>query len=797
MDDKILYYPNDEKYAIMNSELNQSLNNADTFEFDVPKTNPNYDSFVFRSSMIKVLKDGVEVFYGEVREVKDNFDFTRHIYAVGELAFLFDSIQPQAKYQDVTPITLFNTIINIHNSQVDDRKKFEIGMVTVKDKNDSLYRFTNYEDTLTVLRDKLCNKLDGYLRIRKADGNRYLDLVTLDDYANPCSQPISFGKNLLDYSCNISAQDIATSVIPLGARLEESKIEGLDAHVEIGSVNEGKNYINNDVAIANFGMVRVVKVWEDVTSPEILKTKAEEWLTDAQFAKMTLELNAFDLSNLNSDIESFELGQKVRALAEPFNMDTMLPLQKKTTYINDLAKNYIVLGNTKQLSYTEQASEAASKIEDKLPQTASFLEQAKNNAMQILEGVDGGNFYHTFNENGQMTGFVAINALTEELATEKWIFNIGGFGHMKKVNGEWKDLNVAMTMDGSIVADFITSGTMQADRIHGGTLKLGGYNNQDGVLEVYAIEASKYKIEFDANCNWENDFDGVTIFYENKGKYYSSPQNLQATQVTQGIVVPEAEKIYIYWYTDNSVNDYYGLKVNRVVKTDETPTLTFLIVDSLPMSETTSKIVNNGEYFNFETNHYPYLNGDRQLLGITVRGDAKKLAARLDKNGLNVFSGDIKGSDITLGGYENAQGTIDVKNSDNQSVGTWNKDGLKVFNKDKEWLELSKGFLSGGASNGEEIGKIGFVGTYDYADRDIMTLYTKGKILLSSDGFILNGPNLNWSESLVGEEGFNVISSINFDYGYIDGVQVITGAHVEYLGVSIFNGIITGISTWS
>ena len=45
---------------------------------------------------------GKEIFYGEVRESEKDFYRTKHIYAVGELAFLFDSIQPQAKYQNKT-----------------------------------------------------------------------------------------------------------------------------------------------------------------------------------------------------------------------------------------------------------------------------------------------------------------------------------------------------------------------------------------------------------------------------------------------------------------------------------------------------------------------------------------------------------------------------------------------------------------------------------------------------------------------------------------------------------------------
>ena len=150
-----------------------------------------------------------------------------------QLAFLFDSIQPQAKHQDQTPIQFFTSLLNQHNAQVEEKKRFQVGVVTVTDPNDSIYRFTNREDTLTCLREKLCESLSGYLRVRKVDGVRYLDLVKLQDYGATCEQPIEFGENLLDYACNTSGVELVTAIIPLGARLDESPIEGLDAYTTL------------------------------------------------------------------------------------------------------------------------------------------------------------------------------------------------------------------------------------------------------------------------------------------------------------------------------------------------------------------------------------------------------------------------------------------------------------------------------------------------------------------------------------------------------------------------------------
>ena len=42
----------------------------------------------------------------------------------------------------------------------------------------------------------------------------------------------------------------------------------------------------------------------------------------------------------------------------------------------------------------------------------------------------------------------------------------------------------AWTIDGNLIADFITSGTMYADRIKGGTLTLGGKDDANGIMNV-------------------------------------------------------------------------------------------------------------------------------------------------------------------------------------------------------------------------------------------------------------------------------------------------------------------------
>lgn len=479
LDGNLLYYPNDETYAILNSTLQLALNEAGSFEFDIPTYNLRYNDFKLRKSMIQVLQNGEEIFYGEVREVKVNADFTKHVYAVGELAFLFDSIQPQGRYL-TSPLDAVTEIIAKHNAQVEDRKKFKISHIDVTDNDNQIYFYTNGEDTLSIIRQKICDVLDGYIHITKdASGERYISIVPLS-YFGQCTQEIQFGENLLDYSCNMSASDIATCVVPRGVKLEETQrtadaVEGLDEYLTIKGTtadyyhkNTDDIFVQLDEAIANFGYVRVLKTWDDVTIAENLKTKAIEWLKSAQYETMTLELKALDMAQFDVNIDTFNLGNSVRIWALPYGMDTRLPVRKKTIYLQDLQRNEVVLGNTVRQSFTSQASGAVEQLKQEIPEETNMLEQSMANAMAMLNDPSKGYVTYVFDEDGNRTEIWIADNKDSTKATRKWVWNSSGLGYLYLENGVWKS-SVAITMDGVINANFIKAGVLTGLEINNGS----------------------------------------------------------------------------------------------------------------------------------------------------------------------------------------------------------------------------------------------------------------------------------------------------------------------------------------
>lgn len=615
VDEKPLFYPNDEEAVIYNSKLEEALNDAGTFTCTVPKSNPLFDEIYPRVSMVQILRDGKEIWSGQVRTYEEEFEGEKELSCVGELAFLYDSVQPQDRFQNQTPAQFFNHLLAVHNSKVEDNKKFEPGIVTVTDPNNSIYRYTNYEDTLSAMRNKLCNSLNGYLRVRKSNGKRYLDLVRLEDYGKYCDQPIKMGYNMLDYVKKNSGETIYTVLIPLGARLEESEVDGLDAYTNIKSVNNGKDYIYNEEAVKHFGMIWTTKKWDDVTEPANLKRKGEQWLETTQYETVSLKLTAVDMSMLNQELDKFDLGDTIRAVAKPFGLDVTYPVQKKTTYLQEPEKNTITLGNTAaSKSYTKQVQASISDIEQSMPQEKTILQLAREKASQLIQSASEGNIYTVYDENNKPKELLIMDQPDINTAQKVWRWNMNGFGYSNTgYNGEY---GTAITMDGEIVGERITANSISAEKltveykdkldtrfsiVNGNiTAEVGKstlsslsndyetakkrYNSLINIITQEADSSPNTKIKFNSRCQTEENYDYVNLYYRLEDKIYQPLKKAGGSTIAGKTYILPSNDVYIEWHSDSTKSDYYGFSLDTLTTTTETADTTGQ-VSALPSIE--------------------------------------------------------------------------------------------------------------------------------------------------------------------------------------------------------------------
>ena len=421
--------------------------------------------------------------------------------------------------------SFFYALIDNHNSQVDSSRQFEKGMVTVTDgdvteDSNSIYRFTNYETTLACINDKLLERLKGHIRVRHQAGKRYLDYIS-DSTLDTNSQVVRFGVNLLDFSKNIDMSELSTVIVPRGARLEnvdESDpryIEGLEPYLTVESLGQktehndttgvdevwhdaNSMFVKNPTAVNNFGWIAAVVDWDAVTDANTLYSKAVKYLKDEQYEKMTLEIQALDLKYLMQGDDPIKFQSKLRCISEPHNMDHTFIVSKMQIDLSNPGNSLYTLGTDVKLSLTQAASRVNSEVQaqiDKIPSKSEILRAAERNAYQMIMGSEN-SYVHLIpykDINGKNKGIKRIEVTNGPAydgdpddehpnrdpfpdSTHRWIWTVGGLGHIERDDyqdswdgfnpetGQFDDLEhfVAMTMDGSIVADRIVTGKLKA-----------------------------------------------------------------------------------------------------------------------------------------------------------------------------------------------------------------------------------------------------------------------------------------------------------------------------------------------
>lgn len=451
-------------------EVGDNVNGSATFK--VFPTHPYYDKVKKLTTDIVIYRDDEPEFYGRVLYDDEDFSGTKKVFVEGELAFLCDSIQRPKVYHNISVKAYVQDLIDIHNAQVEERKQFVVGRVTVKDSNDSLYRYSNYEDTRTAFKDKLTSRLGGHLVIRHEDGLRILDYLSDEDYYTRNTQGIRFGKNLLDFSKNMDASDLVTCVIPLGAKLdEEDQDPALEAiseqRITIASVNGGVDYVTDDNAVKEYGKIYKTVTWDDVTLPENLKKKGEEYLKSAQFEKMVLEVKAIDLNLTDDSFQQFEVGNKIQCVSTPNGLDKEFPLTKKKVYITSFKNNTVTLGDeTSVKSYTSSNRQNTAEIEEtikSLPSKSEILQEALRSAQDLInKQVASGYAVHVPNEF-----IVADDVDYKNKAKNLWRWGLGGFAHYSQGYDGPID-GVALTMDGKINGEMLLVNSVKTESLDAG-----------------------------------------------------------------------------------------------------------------------------------------------------------------------------------------------------------------------------------------------------------------------------------------------------------------------------------------
>ena len=607
-----LYDLRDEDLVLISPIVKIGENTAGSFEFSILPKHPHYEEVNELTSVITAYDGDEEIFCGRVVEITKDLYNRKKVICEGELAYFNDSIQRPARYQGLTVRGYLETLVNIHNQQVKNQgidKTFKVGAVTVQDKNDYVYKYTNWESTLEVIKTDLLKTYGGYLRIRKENGVRYLDYLA--DYPNTNTQVIEFGSNLLDFTHDMVASDIVTAVIPIGARLEDvTEIEGLDAYLTIKDVNGGVDYVYSQEAVKSYGWIFKTVKWDDVHVADNLLKKGKEYLSDIQFAQIILTVSAVDLHMLHVDMERIKVLDRIRVTSTPNGLDRFFPVSEMTIYLDKPSNNKLTLGTSySKNSLSTKTESNITLIKDKieeLPKKSEILEEAKENASQLIHSATNGHVVTTADEQ------LIMDTADKKTARKLWRWNLNGLGYSKTgYNGTYE---TAITMDGQIVGERLVGGSVDASKLS------------------VSYKSSVEKQISDAISDSNDYTDGQLKSYWTKVEVETAIKN------TKDAVLISAKETATS-YTDDKLKSY-STSAQIKVKTDS---IESEVKKKLNSSDLSTKIQQNASAVKIAWNniskYIQFESGELRIYDSAV-SSSQKLVSKFNYNGCHFYRND-------------------------------------------------------------------------------------------------------------------------------------------------------------
>lgn len=381
-DGKKIYDPRIEKLQLEEAELSQAKNKAGSMTFTIPTAHTYAQTSIIPGiTRIVVKEDEETVFKGRITKTNPNFYDDSECTAEGDLAYLNDTVVRPYEYAG-SPREYFAFLIEQHNAQVEKERQFAVGRVTVADPNDYIIRASaQYPSTWEELETKLIDSMGGFLVERWEDGVTYLDYLA--EIRENNEQVAKYGENIVDID-RIKEIDsgFATAVIPLGKKQEAE--DGKEAqYLTIKSINNGKDYVQNDDAVSKYGLILKTVEHEDVTLPENLLRKGKEDLTEAIKSVESITVTAADLSGTGVKVESFRFMKNVRCVSKHHGLDFRSPVVSLARNLLDRSDYKITVGDT-QKSYTGVSITSKRETESKAEEIISLEREARKKAIEDL-----------------------------------------------------------------------------------------------------------------------------------------------------------------------------------------------------------------------------------------------------------------------------------------------------------------------------------------------------------------------------------------------------------------------------
>ena len=381
---------------------------------------------------------------------------------------------------------------------------------------------------------------------------------------------IRYGKNLTDLKAVTNTTNIYTGIVPFWADSEGNKLY-VDNFVVYSE--HAQDYPYKYIKVVDFS-----SEYEEQPTKAQLLARAQSYLANNNGWKIknNIEVSFVALSQTEeykniAPLERVKLCDTVTVQYAKLGVSFQTKVIR--TVYNVLLDRYdsLELGDT-----TFSLAKAIQEVNETptVEETTSFIQQAVDNATKLIRGGYGGHVVMMADANGKPQEILIMNTDDITTATKVWRWNLGGLGYSS--TGYEGTYGTAITMDGAIVADYITTGTLNAALIKAGLLSDGAgknsWNMQTGdfslqagvtvggqtVNQIASSAAGTAVNSYDTALNQTKVFNKLTnngaaqgIFLQN-GELY-----INATYINTGTL--SADLVRTGYLTDEAGNNYWDL----------------------------------------------------------------------------------------------------------------------------------------------------------------------------------------------------------------------------------------------
>ena len=288
---------------------------------------------------------------------------------------------------------------------------------------------------------------------------------------------IEYGKNLTALDQDEDNSGVYTALLPYAVYTPE----GSDTETVVTLTEVTLPIVTSEIVRAKTLIMDFSDQFDGVVTEEALRAKANSYIK-ANPLGATIPTVKVSFEPLWKQPEYSALLERVNLCDTVTIRHSLLGVSVSAmvieTVYDTLAERYksISLGQSKSSMITtiSEVQSTVDKVESTVGRFPKLLQTAIGKATGLITGQSGGYVViNTDSESGQPYELLILDAPSIDEAVNVWRWNVGGLGFSH--NGYNGPYETAITADGQIVADFITSGSLVANIIKAGVIQ-----SQDG-----------------------------------------------------------------------------------------------------------------------------------------------------------------------------------------------------------------------------------------------------------------------------------------------------------------------------